>query len=110
MGLIIVLATAIIVAYIVAVFFTMNSNYMDTNINPLLNITNFLKLKGTFTEDDIKVNNDILRSHLSIATKIAVITDQMEKFNKNRKKTPNIEEEPQQQPPPAVSSTEETHA
>lgn len=83
MGFLAIIVATAVAALIIAIIFTMNSNYLDPNINPSLNITEELKLRGTFSPEDTKANNIILRKHLNIATKMNIILKQMEKKNKS---------------------------
>ena len=82
MGFLAIIVAAVIAAIIVAVLFTMNSNYLDPNINTSLNLTDKLKLKGTFSPEDIKANNIILRKKLSTIVKVGIIMDEMDRHNK----------------------------
>ena len=100
MGLLSFLLAVAIAATIVAVLFTMNSNYLDTNINPSLDLTRSLRLKGAFTEDDIRANNNILRDHLNAWTKLTIICDEMDKHNRKYQTIArNMAVEPQQSTP-----------
>nr|AKS10628.1 wsv321-like protein [Metopaulias depressus WSSV-like virus] len=82
MGFLAIIVVAVIAAVIVAVLFTMNSNYLDSNINTSLNLTEKLKLRGTFSPEDKKANNNILRNKLSTFVKLGFILDEMDRHNK----------------------------
>ena len=82
MGCLAIFVAALIAAVIVAVVFTMNSNYLDPNINTSLNLTEKLKLKGTFSPEDRKANNIILRSKLNTFVKAGIIMDEMDRHNR----------------------------
>ena len=73
-----IICITVVAAFIVAALFTMNSNYLDPNINTSLNIPNKLRLRGQFTPEDIKANNLILRNCLNVFTKIGLILSEMD--------------------------------
>nr|BDT63431.1 MAG: wsv321-like protein [Sesarmops intermedium nimavirus]GBG35588.1 wsv321-like protein [Sesarmops intermedium nimavirus] len=82
MGFLAIIVAAVIAAIIVAVLFTTNSNYLDPNINTSLNLTEKLKLKGTFSPEDRKANNMILRGKLSPFVKLGIISEEMDRHNR----------------------------
>lgn len=84
MGFFAILTVAVIAAAIIAVLFTMNSNYLDPNINTSLDLTERLKLRGTFTAEDKKENNTILRNKLNTIEKALIIFEEMDRHNKSR--------------------------
>ena len=104
MGFLAIIVAAVIAAVIVAVLFTMNSNYLDPHINTSLNLTEKLKLRGTFSPEDRKANNIILRNKLSTPVKLECIWDEM-----NRLKAPTVINAPaksdEKQLPPVTAST-----
>lgn len=101
MGFLVLIVAAVIAAVIVAVLFTMNSNYLDSNINTSLNLTEKLKLKGTFSPEDRKANNIILRNKLSTLVKLGIIMDEMDRHNR----APTLINNVLPPPPPATTST-----
>lgn len=82
MGFLAIIAAAVIAAVILAFIITMNSNYLDQNINTSLNLTEKLKLKGTFSSEDRKANNNILRNKLSTIVKAGIIMDEIDRHNR----------------------------
>lgn len=82
MGFLAIVVAAAIAAVIVAVLFTMHSNYLDPNINTSLNLTEKLKLKGTFSPEDTKANNLILRNKLSTVVKAGIILEEIDRHNR----------------------------
>ena len=89
MGFIALLTATAIGAIIIAVLFTTNSNYLDPNINTSLDLTKKLELKGTFTAEDRKANNAILRKKLNIFEKGFIILDEMEQRRSKNTLTPS---------------------
>nr|BDT62683.1 MAG: wsv321-like protein [Metapenaeus ensis nimavirus]GBG35489.1 wsv321-like protein [Metapenaeus ensis nimavirus] len=86
MRFIAVLMLVALAAIITAVLFTNHSNYL-TNINPSLDLTRRLGLKGTFTPEDIKDNNGILRDSLNSCVKLKIILEEIKKYNKSLDKS-----------------------
>ena len=84
MGFFGLMTVTVVGAIIMAVLFTMNSNYLDQNINKSLDLTKKLGLRGAFTDEDRRANNDILRSKINIKEKYLAIMDEMEQHSKRR--------------------------
>ena len=80
MGFILILVTAIIAAVIVAVLFTANSNYLDSNINKSLDLTEKLGMKGTFSAQDRADNNKILRWKIGVYESCRIIMEEMKRL------------------------------
>ena len=108
MGFFTVLTAAVVAAIIVAMLVTMNSNYLDPNINTSLDLTNKLKLRGTFTTEDKRANNFILRNKLSTLEKWHIITEEMDRRNRTQNQTSTPSSIDTAAPAVASSSKEKT--
>ena len=76
MGFFLVVTLALLIAVVVAWIFTVNTNYLDPNINTNLDLTKHLGLHGQFTERDRYENTQILRKSLNAYRLLAAATEQ----------------------------------
>lgn len=105
MGLLYLLLASVVAATIIAMFFSASSNYLDGNINETLDIAGHIKLKGTFTDDDRKINNEILRTQLGFMPKFMTILSEINRKKRNNKKV-ETDDNNMEVIPPVVSVTD----
>ena len=77
MGILYTLTIAVVVAIVIGMVFTTFSNHLDPNINPSLDLSNKIDLRGTFTDDERRANNIILRDKLGVFEKTIIILEEM---------------------------------
>ena len=82
MGLLTLIFITLLIAVVVAIIFTNNSNYLDPNINTTLNLVEKLKLRGTFLPEHIRANNILLRDKLCPWFKLQVIREEQARLNR----------------------------
>lgn len=84
MGLFVFLLIVVVVAVLSAKFFTASNNYLDTNINPRLDVLGHLGYKKEMDDEERRYLNNLLIPNLSLQTKLSIINAEKNLFA-NRK-------------------------
>lgn len=102
MGLFMFLLIIVVVAVLSVRFFTANNNYLDTNINPGLDVLWHLGYKKDMDEEERKYMNNLILPYLSLQTKLNIINTEKNIFE-NRKRDQLRQT---QRPQPLITASE----
>ena len=75
-----VLFVAIIAAIIFASIFVNNSNYLDSSINPTLNVMKYMGYDKPLSKDEILKLNKLIIPHLSLSSRIRLIYSESDRL------------------------------
>lgn len=103
MGLFVLLLVVVVIAVLSTSFFTANNNYLDSNINPRLDVLRHLGYRKEMDEEERRYMNNLIIPNLSLQTKLSIINAEKNLFS-NRKRD-QLPQQPQHQPqiPPVTS-------